>query len=557
MRRTEFATGIQQLHDALVESQLQSLLASMLEDRSEEPATSQVLTVLKEYSLQARQFNEAAHRLAHLLNLDKLESPDTWSQLIDQRDPAFVRRQHERVSVVTDYLPQVAALLQHSARQTLEAAGLTPDEAGRLTVLIVEQEDRLSSPQRIAELLTGLEKLYEVCDAVADVKGDKLSVLSCESGADKAFEMVGTPEVITELKNLILSMWDRVVFFRDRDLPERIERVAESLFVHERINSLEQAIGPEHAEILRRALKAGVTKFMEAGALIPEIEERAQHDPRRLMTPEPKLLVSSATEAPAPQSAGEQSAEIERETPSPAEGVQPEQAAPATDRETASPTEEPGGEPTAPLSATSSDNDTYISSEPSAPGETASPEAPDDESPAPEQAAPASDEAAESLADEPESPDDSSSEDDRDGVMEVLEAIADRHEEDEPTGEERAEAAETPEPEQQPSRPESASAPGPEPAPNEPAPGEPDSPPEPEDAPDSPVNAPEPTDAPDSLERDEPSAAEDREESLEADEEDTMKGLNRMFDRIGGGGEHLFGNPDEGDESGEEEENRN
>ena len=49
-------------------------------------------------------------------------------------------------------------------------------------------------------------------------------------------------------------------------------------------------LGREHAELLRRGVKNGVSKFLESGAIIPEMEEHTRYDPRVLMSPEPKLL---------------------------------------------------------------------------------------------------------------------------------------------------------------------------------------------------------------------------------------------------------------------------
>jgi hypothetical protein len=43
---------------------------------------------------------------------------------------------------------------------------------------------------------------------------------------------------------------------------------------------------------MRRDISLGVGKFIDSGAVIPEMEERSTVSPRQLMSPEPKLLVS-------------------------------------------------------------------------------------------------------------------------------------------------------------------------------------------------------------------------------------------------------------------------
>lgn len=496
MRRTEFIAGIQQLHDALVESRLQAMLESLLR-KEKSPETAQMLTVLKDYAFEARHFNEAAEQLTHLLGLDELESPATWTKFIGGVDEDFLHRQYEHVSVVTDYLPQVAALLHHSTKQTLEDAGLPDEEGGRLKVLVIEQDHRLSTPQRLAELFTGLATLYEVCDAVTDVQGDKLSVVSCESGRDKAFELVGAPEVISEMKNLIMGMWDRVVFFREQELADRIERVASSLFLHERIEEREQnqQIGPEQAEILRRKLREGVRQFMEAGALIPEIEERAQYDPRRLMTPEPKLLVGSSAEEASSSAPAEARPSFEVREEQFSSSSEPAASAdePAA---SAPPTSEPETEE---------------------PASTPTPSPSKEEPASPEASAPAE----EPPASEPAKPDPSpGQEKDRDGVMEVLEAIAERHE-----AEQQSEASSS-------ASPEAPSEEKPDTSSSSPKP----SPPQREDASASHgEEASTPTD---------PSSSEPEEASSSTE----PGNISQMFDRLEEGGKHLFGNPRQEDD---------
>ena len=328
MRRTEFIAGIEQVQEALTESQLKALFDALLgqegEPDSSQSKTAQVLTSLKEYTFRAQHFNEAARELTKLLGLEELEQPDVWTKLITGVDDEYLRRQQHRIDVVLNYLPQIATLLRQKTERTLEEAGFSHDAESLLTVVVIEEGGNLSSPQRLAELFEGIERLYEVCAVVAGVKADKLSVLSCESGQDKAFDLVGSPEVITPLKQLIMSIWDRVVFYRELDLTKRIERVSDSLYILEKIDEMEEdgRLGPEQAEILRRGVHNGVTKFMEAGAIIPEIQKQARYDPRQLMSPEPKLLAGgsqAATETKTP------AADQEKSSPEPAGPTEPQE----------------------------------------------------------------------------------------------------------------------------------------------------------------------------------------------------------------------------------------
>ena len=89
-------------------------------------------------------------------------------------------------------------------------------------------------------------------------------------------------------------MWDRVVFFRELQVQQRIRLVAEALPILERVSETErdQKIGPEQAAILRGQITTGVAKIASSGAVIPEMEATAHHEPRRLLAPQQKLLLA-------------------------------------------------------------------------------------------------------------------------------------------------------------------------------------------------------------------------------------------------------------------------
>lgn len=82
-------------------------------------------------------------------------------------------------------------------------------------------------------------------------------------------------------------------FFKKHGASLDIDLIAKGLPVLEKINQLETsgAITPEKAELLRRNVINGCSKFIASGSIIAEFEAQATlFEPRKLMTPEPKLL---------------------------------------------------------------------------------------------------------------------------------------------------------------------------------------------------------------------------------------------------------------------------
>ena len=99
------------------------------------------------------------------------------------------------------------------------------------------------------------------------------------------------------MKDVILSLWDRIVYYREHKVANRIELVAKALPVLDRIADLEKSekLGREQAELLRRQITGGCVNFIESGAMIPEIAKAATVEPRLLLAPEAKLLVGPDT----------------------------------------------------------------------------------------------------------------------------------------------------------------------------------------------------------------------------------------------------------------------
>jgi hypothetical protein len=157
---------------------------------------------------------------------------------------------------------------------------------------VIEAPRRFSTPTRLATLLESLDLLYGACAALEGEAPNGLSVVACDSGSDKTFELMGHPAVVAALRSLLLTVWDRVVFHREVPVPERYRRAAEGLPVSERIREAESAgrISREEGELLRRRVVEGTVRFLAAGATLPELRDRAYANPRVLMAPATRLL---------------------------------------------------------------------------------------------------------------------------------------------------------------------------------------------------------------------------------------------------------------------------
>lgn len=303
MRRTELTHGLDQVRHALIASELESRLASLFlqEERLEDDVFKEhLLDALKTFAVATERFTPAAHAVARTLKLHVLAESATWIQLLSASDRRIIRLLHERVRIATKHLPDLAALITPEPLTTEDEVS----SVGSTLTIVVAADGRAIAPRRLTAVLTGLERLYEIIAHVGDTDSEPLTVVASDTGDDLTMDVVGTPEVITPLKQLFIELADRLVFFRSINISDRLGQATSRLTL---LNEIEEQRGhgrlsPEQAELLRRGVRDHAVAVLEAAAFIPEMEEHTRFDPRELIGPAPRLL-PDPSEAPTSKSA--------------------------------------------------------------------------------------------------------------------------------------------------------------------------------------------------------------------------------------------------------------
>jgi hypothetical protein len=308
VRRQEIIDGALEVVKALVDSDVLDGLTILVKFATagappgQTPAMNEkVLRCYKNYLLAAQRFGAGARQVIGTLGLRVLEEPSLWGQITERPDsPVFEAR--KAVIFTIEYLPKLVLLLKpEDLRQNLGKPSEHPQDL--IEVLLPEPEHEHSRPQRVAQVLLAVESLYEAIALLEGQSENTLSLVACDSGSDKSFDLLGAAKLVATLKELLISVWDRVVFYREIKLGERLGLVAQSLPILDRVSKMqrEQSIGPEEAEIVRRKILDGVGQFLTSGATIPEMKARSHFDPRELMAPEPKLLTSGSEPEQSPE----------------------------------------------------------------------------------------------------------------------------------------------------------------------------------------------------------------------------------------------------------------
>lgn len=300
MRRIDLINASSKILTALDKSNLDAVFSSdptIPKLRSEE-SLAIYSSLMRYYDA----FSELEKKLLKLLNVEDIIKNSIWATIISSGDRSIIYdlapNLPSAVYYTKEFLPKFIDLLKQDnisySYTEAKASVISPIAEGReiITLILPEQETETSKPARLIEAIESITSFYHTIAEIDDFNPDDLSVVALDSGSDKSFDFLGAAKVVTAVKELIIELWDRIVFHKERKLIYQAEAITKALPVFEKINSLQQEgkIQPEKGELMRRSLEDGVSKFIKVGAIIPEFENRSNHNPRQIMLPERKLI---------------------------------------------------------------------------------------------------------------------------------------------------------------------------------------------------------------------------------------------------------------------------
>lgn len=301
MRRTDLINSIQKVGTVLKETKVSEALFS---SQSKKGDIEGLLSIFQDYTSQSKEFTDDERKILKIFELNTLDDPKLWTRIFSANEAeardAFMKIRMG-IRYFTEFLPNLIELLKqdHVNYYTDQSHHLIktakPNDKVLLTVILPEQDNEISSPERLIKVLDSISQLYNAFSVIENLSDSDLSVAAIDSGSDKSFDFLGAAKLMEAVKELIIGLWDRVVFFREKKLSERLELISKSLPIIEKINEMQAngSVSPEQAEILRRNITNAANNFIVAGAIIPELSNYTTFSPRKLMAPEPKLLTNS------------------------------------------------------------------------------------------------------------------------------------------------------------------------------------------------------------------------------------------------------------------------
>jgi hypothetical protein len=310
--RSEIVRGLALFLAAVETSNILSVVEQVYRDLTRQSGEARTIDVLEAYQkfllAYNTQFTDAARKVMTILDIAEFADSEWWTVLIMATGgnnkvadaSGVVGRPLFRLRFVVDYLPQVIALLKHGSEgQMISLSPLVqpadPIGAG-LLVVVPEEEGKNSTPARVIASMESVATIYEAFAELENKPASDLVLTSCDSGGDKVFEYQGRPDIIDKLRKLLLDIWKNAIYFGDRKFAERLELIAKSLTVLDELAGLEGSgkLSKEAAELLRRKIMSGVSKFVESGSSIPEMSNLSLYVPRQVLAPKEALRLQGA-----------------------------------------------------------------------------------------------------------------------------------------------------------------------------------------------------------------------------------------------------------------------
>ena len=285
MTRQQIIAAASQISSAIEKAGI----LQMANPKGEKLALQDFLKAFKDYNILAEKFSEGAVFLEKELKLYALREPDPWIEIangetLEPGNPLL------NANGVLATLSAFTNLLSDNV-----AGGEIAEDQEVLSLIMIEDGTPLKfTPRRVSEAIDGILSLYEACAGMQNHNINSISVVNCDSGNNMVFDFLGSKKVIISVKELILSIWERVIFYRDRALQEKISSITHSLPILENIAELEinNSITSDDAERIRKAIVKGVTNFLSSGSIISEIKMRSSLDFQQIRELSPPSMLT-------------------------------------------------------------------------------------------------------------------------------------------------------------------------------------------------------------------------------------------------------------------------
>ena len=217
MRREVLRKALSSVVQNLNESGVYEALIKQVEREDGPPNLERILNAHKMYSVGSSAYTEAELEICKIINIDMLMESSFWEMALKRDERGILYETMSSVRFALEQLPKVLQLISQDYVNEVESQDKNlPKElqnTSLLSVIIIEDHLRYSTPERLVFVLEAVSEFYSVCASLSDESENDLVVLACDSGSDKSFDFLGLASVMEQAKEIIINIWDRVVFY--------------------------------------------------------------------------------------------------------------------------------------------------------------------------------------------------------------------------------------------------------------------------------------------------------------------------------------------------------
>ncbi len=296
MRRDVLIQAVRRLSSDIKTSNVMPMFEQAFErsrrDKTDEPSVD--FEVFQKLSVNYDRYDKAITDIIAIFDLQDIYLPSFWARIVVSPDPAILYHTRNNLLFFSEHAQKIIKLLDFSSVEKVPVSDQPTDQF--ITMILPEDDGVTTSPDRLIRAIESVTGLYEVVSAVNYHDGTKLSIVSLDSGSDKAVTFIGAGDIAKSVRGIISDIWDRVILGKKTQSAADISLIAGALPVFATISEQEATgtLQREEAEILRRTLLKSATGVVMSGAITTDIETRSLPTPRALVQQRQLLLTAPA-----------------------------------------------------------------------------------------------------------------------------------------------------------------------------------------------------------------------------------------------------------------------
>ncbi|WP_027569953.1 hypothetical protein [Bradyrhizobium sp. URHA0013] len=304
MRRDQLIGATENLANALESSKIHQVLLSAIRSSKDPISPNQLFSAYASFMTAYANFGPTEKYLMKLFKVERLIVPEFWEGLIKQDGSPSSMTVRRGITLVTEFLPSVARMLERPSDKSNLAFENPVDpsktvDSEKIRFFVRDPGVPTLTVGHFSSILGAIEELHSAIETVEQTKHSDLVVASLDSGSDKEFDLLGVAAAVRKLSETLLEVWSRIQSARATKAKVNYGAACEGIAVLVKLNAAEKsnAIPKDQAESIRRTIISSITHLFENGVYTEAMEAQVNPLPSALPVDRRKLLTHQPSES--------------------------------------------------------------------------------------------------------------------------------------------------------------------------------------------------------------------------------------------------------------------